>query len=165
MNKNIWECWTVNEIALDWKLFNYQRRAHWSTTWQVTSPMECLEPAVYSFLTTRFFSGLLHTWVCIKCTMCFQLFNYSPVSNTEHMHWQDVFAFLRHVLVVRSGLWFIFHKMLLSRRFLKCCYYAVFVTRDFYTNPCKWKLMTNFLVSCWFLFLITSGFLLHFFVF
>lgn len=76
--------------------------------------------------------------------MCFQLFSYSPVSNTEHMPWQDVFVFLRHVLVVRSGLWLIFHKMLLSRRFLKCCYYAVFVTGGFYTSPCKWKLMTIF---------------------
>lgn len=55
--------------------------------------------------------------------------------------------------------------MLLSRRFLKCCYYAAVVTGDFYTSPCKWKLMTIFLISCWFLFLITSGFLLYFSVF
>lgn len=28
LNKDIWECWTVNEIALDWKIFNYHRRTY-----------------------------------------------------------------------------------------------------------------------------------------
>lgn len=57
-------------------------------------PQEFLESAKYSFLTTKLFNGLLQTWVFIKYSVCFQLFSYSPVSNMEHMCWQDVLSVL-----------------------------------------------------------------------
>lgn len=45
LNKDFWEYWTVNEIPLDWKIFNYHRRTHWSTTWQVTAVMGMFVPS------------------------------------------------------------------------------------------------------------------------